>query len=218
LSAEAASVGGVTTDWEAWHSLYDDPESGLSRRLRFIQGLIEEWLDRTAPNDVRVVSACAGDGRDLLEVLRNRGDSHRVAATLLEYDEGNVERARSAAAEFPAIAVRHVDAGQAGSYEGALPSDLVLMAGVFGNISDEDVRTTIEALPGMCKPGALVIWTRHRGAPDLTPTIRDWFAATGFVEESFFAPDDLVIGVGSHRFTGSPAPWKPDRTLFTFTR
>jgi hypothetical protein len=150
LSAEAASVGGVTTDWEAWHSLYDDPESGLSRRLRFIQGLIEEWLDRTAPNDVRVVSACAGDGRDLLQVLRNRGDSHRVAATLLEYDEGNVERARSAAAEFPAIAVRHVDAGQAGSYEGALPSDLVLMAGVFGNISDEDVRTTIEALPGMC--------------------------------------------------------------------
>jgi hypothetical protein len=208
----------MTTDWEAWHAQYDDPESGLSRRLRIIQGLIGEWLDRTAPNDVRVVSACAGDGRDLLQVLRDRSDSKRVTATLLEYDERNVARARAAAAEFPTIAVRQIDAGQAASYAGAIPADLVLMAGVFGNISDEDIRTTIEALPGMCNPDALVIWTRHRGAPDLTPTIRDWFAATGFVEESFFAPDDAAVGVGSHRFTGTPTPWQPTRPLFTFTR
>ncbi|QNE19100.1 class I SAM-dependent methyltransferase [Kribbella qitaiheensis] len=208
----------MTTDWNAWHSLYDDPESGLSRRLRVIQGLIGDWLDRTAPDDVRVVSACAGDGRDLLQVLRNRGDAKRVTATLLEYDEENVARARSAAAEFPAIAVRQVDAGRAESYDGAIPADLVLMAGVFGNISDEDVQATIEALPGMCEPGALVIWTRHRGAPDLTPAIRSWFTASGFIEESFFAPDDVEVGVGSHRYTGPPQPPPANSTLFTFTR
>ncbi|WP_133980655.1 class I SAM-dependent methyltransferase [Kribbella voronezhensis] len=207
----------MTTDWEAWHAAYDDPGSGLSRRLRIIQGLIGEWLDRTAPNDVRVVSACAGDGRDLLGVLRNRGDSNRVTATLLEYDERNVARARSAAAEFPAIAVRQADAGQGASYAGAIPADLVLMVGVFGNISDDDIRRTIEALPGMCNPGALVIWTRHRGAPDFTPTIREWFAANDFTEESFHAPDDLEIGVGSHRFTGTPPHQNPTQHLFTFT-
>jgi hypothetical protein len=217
LSAAVASVSGMTTDWNAWHSRYDDPESGLPQRLRFIQGLIGEWLDRTAPNDVRVVSACAGDGRDLLQVLRGRGDSDRVSATLLEYDDANAERARAAAAEFPAVEVRQVDAGRASSYEGVVPADLVLMAGVFGNVSDEDVRGTIEALPGMCKPGALVIWTRHRGVPDLTPAIREWFAETGFTEESFFAPENLEVGAGSHRFTGTPAAWNPDRTLFTFT-
>jgi hypothetical protein len=207
----------VTTDWNAWHGAYDDPESGLSERLRIIQGLIGEWLDRTAPRDVRVVSACAGDGRDLLGVLRDRGDSDRVTATLLEYDEANVARARSAAAEFPAISVRHVDAGQIASYEGTVPADLILMAGVFGNISDEDVRTTIEALPGLCNPDALVIWTRHRGAPDLTPTIRSWFATTGFTEESFDGPADHVIGVGAHRYTGRPNPTPAPATLFTFT-
>jgi hypothetical protein len=208
----------MTTDWNAWHAAYDDPESGLSQRLRIIQGLIGEWLDRTAPREVRVVSACAGDGRDLLQVLRNRGDSSRVTATLLEYDEANVARARSAAAEFPAIEVRHVDAGQLASYEGAVPADLLLMAGIFGNVSDEDVRATIEALPGMCNPGALVIWTRHREAPDLTPAIRSWFAAAGFAEESFHAPDDLIIGAGSQRYTGPPQPLPTTHTLITFTR
>jgi putative methyltransferase len=206
------------TDWSAWHAAYEDPESGLSQRLRIIQGLIREWLDHTAPRDVRAVSACAGDGRDLLQVLRDRSDSDRVTATLLEYDEANVARARSAAAEFPTIEVRQVDAGQTASYEGAVPADLLLMAGIFGNISDEDIRTTIEALPGLCTPGALVIWTRYRGTPDLTPAIRSWFAAAGFTEESFHAPEDHEIGVGSHRYTGPPVSSHPDRTLFTFTR
>jgi hypothetical protein len=208
----------VTTDWNAWHNAYDDPESGLSERLRIIQGLIGEWLDRTAPREVRVVSACAGDGRDLLGVLRDRDDSDRVTATLLEYDEANVARARSAAAEFPAISVRHVDAGQLASYEGAVPADLLLMAGIFGNISDEDIRTTIEALPSMCTADALVIWTRHRGEPDLTPTIRSWFADAGFTEESFHGPADHVIGVGAHRYTGGSNPTPASTTLFTFTR
>jgi hypothetical protein len=206
------------TDWNAWHSAYDDPGSGLSRRLRIIQGLIGEWLDRTAPRDVRVLSACAGDGRDLLQVLRDRSDSNRVTATLLEYDEVNAARARSAAAEFPTIEVRQVDAGQVASYEGAAPADLLLMAGIFGNVSDDDVRGTIEALPGLCNPGALVIWTRHRGAPDLTPAIRSWFATAGFTEETFHAPADHVIGVGSHRYTAAPHPFPSPTTLFTFTR
>jgi hypothetical protein len=218
LSARLVTLGQVTTDWNAWHRAYDDPESGLSERLRIIQGLIGEWLDRTAPRDVRVVSACAGDGRDLLGVLRDRGDSERVTATLLEYDEANVARARSAAADFPAISVRQVDAGHLTAYEGAVPADLILMAGIFGNVSDDDIRTTIEALPGMCNPDALVIWTRHREAPDLTPTIRSWFAANGFTEESFHGPANHVIGVGANRYTGPARPMPAPNTLFSFTR
>jgi hypothetical protein len=186
--------------------------------LRIIQGLIGEWLDQTEPRPVRVVSVCAGDGRDLLHVLRARADASRVSATLLEYDGRNVERARSAAEGLAGIEVRQVDAGQACSYEGAVPADLVLLAGVFGNISDEDVQTTIEALPGMCSEGALVIWTRHRGAPDLTGKIRAWFGGAGFVEESFTVPDGVVFSVGSHRFAGTPTGWSNDRQLFSFVR
>ncbi len=66
------------------------------------------------------------------------------------------------------------DAGDLTAYAKAVPADLVLMAGVFGNISDADVRRTIGALPQLCADGATVIWTRTRRAPDLTLTGQAW--------------------------------------------
>ncbi len=66
------------------------------------------------------------------------------------------------------------DAGDLTAYAKAVPADLVLMAGVFGNISDADVRRTIGAFPQLCADGATVIWTRTRRAPDLTLTGQAW--------------------------------------------
>ena len=40
---------------------------------------------------------------------------------------------------------------------GAVPADLVLMAGVFGNITDADAQQTITALPEQCAADATVI-------------------------------------------------------------
>ncbi len=40
-----------------------------------------------------VMSSCAGDGRDLLQVLERRNDASRVTATLLEADPRNAELA-----------------------------------------------------------------------------------------------------------------------------
>jgi hypothetical protein len=59
-------------DWQAWHEKYDDPASSLARRLRVVQARIREALDACPPGRVRVVSLCAGQGRDLLEVLGER--------------------------------------------------------------------------------------------------------------------------------------------------
>ena len=83
--------------WQSWHGAYADPESGLSRRLRTIQEQIGTWLDETAPRPVRVLSICAGDGRDLLGVLASRPDATRVSATLVEL--GGREHARAVAGE-----------------------------------------------------------------------------------------------------------------------
>jgi len=74
------------TDWSAWHDDYRDPDSPLSQRLRVVQGHISDWLDGTAPRPVTAVSMCAGDGRDLLEVLGQRLDATRLTATLVEWD------------------------------------------------------------------------------------------------------------------------------------
>ena len=72
------------------------------------------------------------------------------------------------------------------------------------------------ALPSLCAAGALVLWTRHRGPPDLTPAIRSWFGAAGFREEAFDISHDGFMSVGAHRLTGEPAASIPGQRLFTF--
>ena len=108
------------------------------------------------------------------------------------------------------------DAARTERYAGAVPAELVLVCGVFGNITDSDVEQTIAALPGFAAAGATVIWTRHRREPDLVPRIGTWFAANGF-EPVWLSPADAGYGVGVHRFTGTPQALPPNRCLFTFT-
>jgi len=209
------------TDWREWHRGYDDAGSDLSRRRRSVQGCIEAFLDRRAGEEVAVVSACSGDGRDLLEVLARRDDAGRVLARLLELDEELASAAERYAADhaLSGVDVRREDAGRSTSYAGAVPADLVMMCGVLGNVSDEDVRGTVAFLPRLCAPGATVVWTRGRfGSGDLTPQIRAWFAEEGFEEVSFDAPEDTTYRVGAHRLARAPEPLGPERTFFTFTR
>ena len=207
-------------DWQAWHEPYADPGSPLSRRLAIIRRHIESWLDDVATERPIVLSVCAGDGRDLLQVLAQRKDSDRVSGVLIELDDDLCARAQEAIAEIDlrAIQVRCADAGDPASYTDAVPADLIILAGVFGNISDADVRGLVRLLPAMCRPGARVIWTRHRNAPDLTVAIREWLAEEFFRERSFTAPSDALFSVGVHDYVGPSVPWDPPTSLFTFTR
>ena len=207
------------TDWYDWHRPYDDEHSPLSQRLRLVQRHIADWLDHRAGPASTVVSACAGQGRDLIDVLAGRPVPGRVRARLIESDARNVDaaRARTAAVGVPEVEVVHADAGDLRSYAGAVPADLVLLTGVLGNITDADVRATLAALPQLCAAGATVIWTRTRRAPDLTPAIRGWLSEGGFVERAFEAPDGVLFSVGVHTFAGTPQPLT-DGKLFTFVR
>ncbi|MGH8829358.1 MAG: SAM-dependent methyltransferase [Jiangellaceae bacterium] len=208
------------TDWNFWHAPYDDPGSSLSRRLRIIQQHLRTWLDDSSPRDVQVLSLCAGDARDLIDVLKERDDAARVSGVLVELDSRSCARAAAALAEaaLHSVVVREGDAADSSLVADSVPADLVLLAGVFGNVSDDDVRRTIEALPMMCKPDAAVIWTRHRNAPDLTPAVRHFLLEAGFEEKDFTAPADAVFSVGLHRYHGRTQPWAPPGALFTFIR
>jgi len=208
------------TDWCEWHQRYADPESGLSARLAAVRGVIGRWLDETAPAPVRVVSACAGDGRDLLGVLEDRDDTDRVRATLLEADPALARTGAATARRLglKRVRVRCADASSTRGYAGAAPADLVLLCGIFGNVSDVDVHRTIRALPQLCAPDALVVWTRHRGEGDVTPTIRRWFAEQDCQEQEFVSPGEDGWAVGAHRFLGRTLPLERDHRLFTFLR
>ena len=116
---------------------------------------------------LRVVSACAGDGRDILEVLASREDAERVSVVLLETDPELARLAERTArlSRLGQVEVRQLDAGTTNSYAGAVPADLVMMCGVFGNVTDEDLRR--------------------------------WFRESGFQEVAFDAPDDAMYCVAN---------------------
>src|SRR2546421_2831152 len=203
-------------DWVDWHQAYDEPGTPLHRRLALVQRRIRDALDSQSPGEIKVISMCAGQGRDLLGVLADHPRRTDVTARLVELDPRNVEAARKAATGLD-VTVIAGDAGLSTPYRDLVPADIALVCGVFGNIPDEDIRTTVEWLPRLCRHGATVIWTRHRNEPDLTGTVREWFARAGFAEVGFDSAEDTVsIGVGAHIFTGSPRPFQPDVRLFTF--
>ena len=206
-------TAGEPTDWVDWHGDYDDPTSSLYHRLAVVRGHVRDWLNRTAPEPVTVLSSCAGDGRDLLPILAERTDAGRIRATLLEFDGRNVASARAFADAqgLAAVRVEQVDAGDSSAYVDAAPADLVMLCGIFGNISDEDVHRTVAAAPELCRPGARVIWTRHHNPPDLTPRIRQWFADAGFGERAFDAPAEYSFSVGVHDLVGPPRRLRPGR-------
>jgi hypothetical protein len=205
-------------DWQEWHQEYDQPGSPLHRRLQIVQALIAEAFDRVPPGPIRAVSLCAGQGRDLLGVLADHPRRGDVAARLVELDPRNAEAARAAALDAGLAAVEVVtgDAGSSDAYVGAVPADLVVACGIFGNVSDDDIAGTIAALPQLCAPSATVLWTRHRHPPDATPAIRDRFATAGFTELAFVAPPDTHFSVGAHQLTAPPQALVPGTRYFEF--
>jgi len=204
-------------DWRAWHDDYDVPDSPLSRRLRTVQTHVRAALDSARPGPLRVVSGCAGQGRDLLDVLADHPRREDVTARLVELDPRIAALAERTAGSMGLRGVEVVvgDAGLTRQYLGMVPADLVLLCGVFGNITDQDVERTIAHCPQLCGSGATLIWTRHRRAPDLVPQICRWFEEQGFERQWLSDPEERW-GVGVHRFVGQPLPLASNRRMFTF--
>ncbi len=167
---------------------------------------------------MRVLSLCAGDGRDLLGVLATWRRRSEVAGRLIDSDPALVARGRRALAalRLPALAFVRADAGETTAMAGALPADLLLACGIFGNISNADIRRTIRRLPELCAAGGLVVWTRGRFPPDLTPSIRSWFAEEGFEEVEFEPIRGTTMAVGAHRLRAPPRPARRGVRLFRF--
>lgn len=202
-------------DWKSWHDDYDDPASALARRLRVVQHHLRAALDEGPPGPVKVVSMCAGQGRDLLEVLDSHPRRVDVTARLVELDPRNVEFARALARDLPGIEVCQGDAALTDNYAGAVPARIALLCGVFGNTSDGDIEQTVAATTQLCAEGGTVIWTRHREEPDLFPTICGWFEQHGF-ERVWESDPDAGFGVGVHRLATRSQPLQAGRRLFSF--
>jgi hypothetical protein len=206
------------TDWRAWHEGYDDPDSVLSVRLRAVQDQVRAFLETAPPGPVHVLSACSGLGLDLVGALTDHPRRDEVRGLLVELDDELVSRSAQLVADagLTGLEVVQGDAGDTTSYSGAAPADLLLLCGIFGNISDDDIHNTVRNASRLCAPDATVVWTRHRRAPDLTPTIRAWWEQAGWSELDFLSPGPDSPSVGVQRLETEPLPFAPLR-LFTFT-
>ena len=207
----------VTRDWRTWHRAYDDPTSDLSRRLNEIVDAIHSAIDSAPPGPLRLISLCCGDAPDVTRALTDHPRRSDVTGCLIELDS---QLAATASANLRSIGsglvVRCGDASDPKLFADMAPADVLLLVGIFGNITDTDVERVISSVPTICKQGATVIWTRHRRDPDLTPKIAHWFATAGCVSSTFRSPGRGSYAVGSERCEhATPLALLPDR-LFTF--
>ena len=217
----------MTRDWHEWYQQYDDPDSHLSRRLEEVRRRLGDDLDARAAageKSLRLLSLCAGDGRDTIPVLAARPDLE-VDACLVELDPQLADAARAAASAAGLdVDVRTADAGSFATIRDRLMGDVLMLCGIFGNISDADVEHCVTAARALVRPGGTVIWTRgskvgthdpSEQAGDPAEWVRGLFTAAGFEEVAYVAPGDASYRVGVCRQAGPRSGWAPQWS-FTF--
>jgi hypothetical protein len=169
-------------DWVRWHEAYDVPGGSLARRLQVVRRRVRDGLRAQGGRPGRVLSLCAGDGRDLLPILSlaYRADRPAAEAVLVENDPTLAARVEEGAAALciPNVRVTVGDAADPTVYADVLPADL-LLCGIFGNISWSDIVRTVEAVPALLAAGGHVVWTCGAADPDLRPAVRQLFTDSG---------------------------------------
>ena len=207
-------------DWYAWHDAYDNPRTGLARRLEMVRDRIRAALDEAPPGPLRAISLCAGQGTDLIGALAGHPRRHDVTARLVELDPRNTAVARRLAAEagLPNIEVVTGDAALTSQYADLVPARLVIACGLFGNLTDADIEATAGYCTQLSATGGTVVWTRGRWEHDLAPQVCGWFEERGFERVWLSDGSDPLFHhrVGAHRFTGTPAPLEENAVMFTF--
>jgi hypothetical protein len=208
----------VTTDWVDWHAEYADPNSRLSQRVAEVRKQLTAAIDRAPTGPLRIISACAGEGRDVIPVVSDHARRADITARLVELDAGLAARARAVAP--PNVEVVTGDASVTDAYADAVPANIAVFCGIFGNVTEDDIRHTVNTLPSLLAPGGEVLWTRYTTEPDITPAIRGWFADAGFDEMDFVGHVALRYGVGTHKLaaTTTPASFEAGVTMFRFFR
>lgn len=209
-------------DWVRWHENYE-ASPALKARLLVVREHLSRCLDSQPPGVIRVLSICAGDARDLIGLLATHPRKMDVKAYLVENNAELVENGRKdivKAGFEEQLKFVIADATISSTYLGLTPVDVVLMAGVFGNLCSEEVVRLIGNLGLLCKCGGHVVWTRHRrlhNGLDQIALIRQLFSKSNFEEVLIEDTSDDQFTIGSHRYKGAGQVLRGGVKLFEFT-
>ncbi|MDF5737855.1 MULTISPECIES: class I SAM-dependent methyltransferase family protein [unclassified Nostoc] len=208
-------------DWYEWHELYKT-EPKLQQRLEIVREYIAYSLNNSPEGAIQIVSVCAGDGRDLLGTLENHPRAKDVSARLVEINSNLVEHGRATIESLglaKQIEFINGDATLATNYVEAVPADIVIVCGVFGNLADEtELNRLLDNLSFLSKPGAFVIWTRgHSNGIPYSENVRKILGASEFEEVNFKFTATGDMGVGLHRYLGENLAQPKEQQLFVFS-
>ena len=205
--------------WSGW------PEKAYRRdryqqRLLAVQEHLAECLDFALHSPVQILSICAGDGRDVIGVLRSHPRPKNAAAWLVELDRqsvaAGVRHATSVGLEH-AVTFLNDDATDFATFTNIPPSDIVLVCGVWGHVPVAERARLVRALAAFCKPNGAAIWTRGLtlGLAQLRE-IQSQFVGPSWEEVRLqFTPDNRW-GVATHRYRGPPVERPTSGRIFNF--
>jgi amino acid adenylation domain-containing protein len=208
-------------DWSDWHANYETSPS-LQARLQCVRRQIFDALTECPPGPIKIISICAGDGRDILMALREHPRRDDVTATLIDNHSESLARGRQMAKERGLEAQMSFvdgDASLAKTYAEIGHADLVVMSGFLGHLRHGDALNLIANLPMLCKTGGSIIWNRHlvlHDGAEQVARIRGEFRRQHFEETHFEATAEDGFAVGRARFVGESAKLDPTRKLFEF--
>jgi hypothetical protein len=211
----------VAGPWVNWPAM-SYQRVGYRLRLAAVQEHFATCLDVAESGAVRVVSLCAGDGRDVMGVLAKHARCEDVEAWLLELDRESVASGidqREEAGLEDRVTFIHGDATDCATYRNIVPCDIVLVCGVLGHVRPDERPALVQSLRGFCKPGGKVIWTRgvKRGMARFTE-FQKLFEDSAFelVRETF-TPDGKW-GICTCQYLGPPRELPMSGRIFNFDR
>lgn len=212
----------MSKDWFAWHDNYRT-RPRMRQRLQLVREYILSYLNECPSGPIQIVSVCAGDGRDLTGTLFDHPRTPDVRARLIELDQRLVTCGQTAAESSglgEQLEFVQGDATLSSAYEGAVPADLVLNCGVFGNVLDDtELHHLIQSLRFLCKKDGYVIWTRdlYVDGEQRLALIRQLLREADFEEVGFRMTAVGNMGVGIHRYLGESLALPNDQQLFVFS-
>ena len=208
----------VWSDWpqEVYQQQY------YQQRLLKVQEHFAECLDNAPRGAVRVLSVCAGDGRDVIGVLRSHPRRTDVTAWLVESNRRSlaigIRHATSAGLE-DAVNFLCGDATLCVTYKNIAPADIVLVCGVWGHVAANQRALLVAGIASLCKSHGVVIWTRGL-VPNMSrlQDIQSQFAGLVWDELRVSTTTDQRWAVATYGYTGPPHQLSKSGRLFRFQR
>jgi hypothetical protein len=192
-------------EWSGWSDEAYLDES-YQQRLREVQRHLGHCLNLAGPGAVRIISVCAGDGRDVLGALRFHPRRTDVSAFLVESDEQSVLTGRDRCATSGLtrqVTFVHGDATDFATYRNKAPGDVALLCGVWGHVPPTERARLVAGLASLVKPGGLVVWTRGVGSGrHRFDEIEEHFDGSSWRRVRVSTTEDGQWAVGTHRHVG----------------